>query len=263
MTEKSNANTKIQSARASREKRIVVSLESVIKEYALGERKLRVLNELSLAVHAGEFVAIMGPSGSGKSTLLQMIGCLDRPTSGRVFIDGEDVSTLSSDNLADVRSQKIGFVFQAFNLLPGLTALENVEIALSIREFGQRERTERARDLLHRVGLEERENHHPNELSGGEKQRVAIARALANDPEFLLADEPTGNLDSQSGEDVMALIHGLWKNGATIVMVTHEPVVAQYSQRIIHIRDGRVEAEESPSRHFLHEHKEFKLKAKW
>ncbi len=224
----------------------VISLENVCKEYSLGARQLRVLDGLSLRVREGEFVSIMGPSGSGKSTLLQLIGCLDKPTGGRVLIDGEDVSKYSSDALAEVRGRKIGFVFQAFNLIPTLSALENVEIALSINEVGVQERAMRAKKLLEQVGLADRSNHAPNELSGGEKQRVAIARALSNNPKFLLADEPTGNLDSKSGEEVMDLIRDLWKSGATVVMVTHEPVVARYSQRIIHVRDGKIESEETP-----------------
>ena len=225
----------------------VISLENVCKEYSLGQRKLVVLDDLSFSVRQGEFVSIMGPSGSGKSTVLQMVGCLDRPTSGRVLIDGEAVSQLSSDRLAEVRSRKIGFVFQAFNLLPSLSALQNVEVALSINEVGKEARRKKAEALLEKVGLSGRAGHKPGELSGGEKQRVAMARALANEPKFLLADEPTGNLDSKSGEEVMELIRQLWKNGATIVMVTHEPVVAGYSQRIIRIRDGKVESEESPA----------------
>ena len=230
------------------DKRDVIRLESVVKEYSLGSRKLQVLKGVSFNVRAGEFVSIMGPSGSGKSTLLQMIGCLDQPSSGKLYIDGEDVSSLSSDRLAEVRSKKIGFVFQAFNLLPSLSAISNVEIPMSISEMPKAERMARANELLELVGLSDRENHKPNELSGGEKQRVAIARALANNPAFLLADEPTGNLDSKSGEEVMALIQKLWKGGATVILVTHEPVVAQYSQRVIHIRDGVVEMEEKPEK---------------
>ena len=230
------------------DKRDVIRLESVIKEYSLGSRKLQVLKGISFSVRAGEFVSIMGPSGSGKSTLLQMIGCLDQPSSGKLYIDGEDVSSLSSDRLAEVRAKKIGFVFQAFNLLPSLSAIQNVEIPMSISEKPKAERMARANELLELVGLADRENHKPNELSGGEKQRVAIARALANNPAFLLADEPTGNLDSKSGEEVMALIQKLWKGGATVILVTHEPVVAQYSQRVIHIRDGVVEMEEKPEK---------------
>jgi putative ABC transport system ATP-binding protein len=226
-------------------KKAVLEFKDVVKEYSLGSRKLQVLKGVTFSVNEGEFVSVMGPSGSGKSTMLQLMGCLDKASSGSVKIGGEDASQLSSDHLADLRARKIGFVFQAFNLLPNLTALQNVEVAMSINEVGKAERIARARQLLAVVGLLERENHKPNELSGGEKQRVAIARALANKPAFLLADEPTGNLDSKSGEEVMEFIYGLWKNeGLTIVMVTHEPVVAGFSQRIIHVHDGQVEREE-------------------
>ncbi len=221
----------------------VIKFENVIKEYPIGNRKLRVLDNVSFTVRKGEFVSVMGPSGSGKSTMLQLMGCLDRPSFGKVLIDGENISTFSSDRLADIRCTKIGFVFQAFNLLSNLTALENVEIARSINEKPKKERFERAKKLLKQVGLEERENHKPRELSGGEKQRVAIARALANNPSFLLADEPTGNLDSKSGEGVMALIRELSKSGATVILVTHEPLVAKYSKKIIQLRDGRIESE--------------------
>ena len=223
----------------------VISFENVTKAYSLGDRQLAVLKDMTFSIKKGEFVSVMGPSGSGKSTLLQLMGCLDQPSSGKVFIDGVDVSTFNSEQLAEIRSNKIGFVFQAFNLLPNLTALQNVEIAMSINEVPKQERMEKAKRLLKLVDLSERETHVPSELSGGEKQRVAVARALANNPSFLLADEPTGNLDSKSGTDVMNLIRDLWKTKqTTIVMVTHEPVVAQYSQRAIHIRDGMIESEE-------------------
>lgn len=222
----------------------VLVFDGVHKSYDLGKRKLEVLKGVSFRVNRGNFISIMGPSGSGKSTLLHMIGCLDQPTVGKVFVDGQEVSTLNSDRLAEVRGQKIGFVFQAFNLLPNLTALQNVEVAMAIDDVPKAERVKRARELLARVGLSHREDHKPNELSGGEKQRVAIARALANNPSFLLADEPTGNLDSKSGEEVMGMITDLWKqHKATIVMVTHEPEVAGYSQRIIRLRDGTIEKE--------------------
>lgn len=221
----------------------VILFSNVVKEYCLGVSRLRVLNGVSFSVSEGEFVAVMGPSGSGKSTLLHLMGCLDRPSSGKVFIDGEDISNLDSNHLADVRSRKIGFVFQAFNLLPNQSALQNVEIAMTINEMAKEERLRRAKELLSLVGLSERESHKPNELSGGEKQRVAIARALANGPSVLLADEPTGNLDSKSGAEVMELIKKLWKNdGMTVVMVTHEPVVARYSQHIIHLSDGMIDS---------------------
>jgi putative ABC transport system ATP-binding protein len=226
-------------------KKSVLEFDNVIKEYSLGKRKLQVLKGVDFSVEEGEFVSIMGPSGSGKSTMLQLMGCLDKPSLGKVFIDGEDVSSFSPNKLAEVRAKKIGFVFQAFNLLPNYNALKNVEVAMSITEMPKGQRIARAKKLLSLVGLSERENHRPSELSGGEKQRVAIARALANNPAFLLADEPTGNLDSKSGNEIMELIRGIWKNNhTTIVMVTHEPVVAQYSQRILHLLDGVIESEE-------------------
>ena len=223
----------------------VIRFEGVTKEYPIGNRRLRVLEDVSFSVKRGEFVSIMGPSGSGKSTMLQLMGCLDLPSFGKVFIDGEDISTFSPNRLAEVRCTKIGFVFQAFNLLSNLTALQNVEVAMAINEIPGGERQRRALTLLESVGLKERQGHKPKELSGGEKQRVAIARALANNPSFLLADEPTGNLDSKSGEEVMDLIGDLGKGGATVILVTHEPVVAQYSKRIIHLRDGKIESEEA------------------
>ena len=222
----------------------VISFEGVTKRYSAGTRSIDVVKNVSFRIRQGEFVSIMGPSGSGKSTILQLMGCLDRPTEGKVIIDEQDVAKMNSEMLAGVRSRKIGFVFQAFNLMPNLSAMQNVEISMAINEVPRRERTERAKELLKLVGLTERENHKPNELSGGEKQRVAIARALANEPSFLLADEPTGNLDSKSGEDLLALIRMLWKNGTTIVLVTHDSEIAEMSERIIRIRDGKIESEE-------------------
>lgn len=224
----------------------VIVFKDAVKEYSLGERKLRVLNGVTFSVNEGEFLVVMGPSGSGKSTLLHLMGCLDQPTSGEIYVGGEEISLMDSNSLAEVRSKKIGFVFQAFNLLPNLSALQNVEIALSINEVPKEERLKRARKLLSQVGLSERETHKPSELSGGEKQRVAIARALANRPSILLADEPTGNLDSKSGAEVMEMIYKLWKNdGMTVIIATHEPVVAQYSKRIIRLRDGLIESQET------------------
>jgi putative ABC transport system ATP-binding protein len=235
----------------------VLEFRNVIKEYKLGDRSLQVLKGISFKVHKGEFVSIMGPSGSGKSTILQLMGCLDKPSSGTIFIDGENVTNLKSNRLADIRRKRIGFVFQAFNLLPNFTALQNVELAMTIGEKSKSDANARARKLLAQVGLTQREKHKPPELSGGEKQRVAIARALANNPSFLLADEPTGNLDSKSGEEIMALINNLWKSEqTTVILVTHEPVVAQFSQRILHIRDGSIEAVEQT------EHKNRKINIK-
>ncbi|MFA5246580.1 MAG: ABC transporter ATP-binding protein [Candidatus Micrarchaeia archaeon] len=231
----------------------VLEFDAVSKEYSIGSRKLAVLSNINFKIHKSEFVTVMGPSGSGKSTMLQLMGCLDKPSSGRILVDGIDVSKLGSDELAKVRSQNIGFVFQAFNLLSNLSALENVEVAMSIAEHPKAERMERANALLEKVGLAERATHKPNELSGGEKQRVAIARALANNPAFLLADEPTGNLDSKSGKEVMELIRGLSEDsGTTIVVVTHEPAVALYGKRTILLGDGSIKSDgptKMPSSH--------------
>ncbi len=192
-------------------------------------------------VERGEFVSIMGASGSGKSTLLHLIGCLDKPTSGSVSIDGIDASTLSSDELAELRTSKIGFVFQAFNLLPALTTFQNVELSMTIAEKDKAVRRERTKRLLQQVGLGERGTHRPNELSGGEKQRVAIARALANEPTLLLMDEPTGNLDSKAGAEVMNIVRELWREkGLTVIVVTHERSIAEHAKRIIHVKDGLI-----------------------
>lgn len=204
---------------------------------------MTVLSDVSLSVRKGEFVSIMGPSGSGKSTMLQLMGCLDRPSVGKVFVDSVNAASLSSDELADLRASRIGFVFQAFNLLANLSAVQNIELAMAIGEREKAARRERARQLLKLVGLEERADHKPSELSGGEKQRVAIARALANEPSLLLMDEPTGNLDSKAGNDVMQLVASLWKGkGITVVLITHEEFIADYAERVIRLKDGRVES---------------------
>jgi putative ABC transport system ATP-binding protein len=205
---------------------------------------VHALRGVDLKVKRGEYVAIMGPSGSGKSTLLHILGCLDKPSSGTYMLDGTDVSKLSDDRLASIRSERIGFVFQAFNLIPGMTAFENVIIPLQIKGEDERKSEQKAKFLLELVGLSKRASHKANELSGGERQRVALARAMANDPAFILADEPTGNLDSKTSAEVMRYIHHLWERlGITIIMVTHEPVVARYSQRIIQLKDGKVESD--------------------
>ncbi|MEM0475760.1 MAG: ATP-binding cassette domain-containing protein [Candidatus Norongarragalinales archaeon] len=219
----------------------IVELHSVIKDYAASAESeaLRVLHGVTFSIARGEFVAVMGASGSGKSTLLHLIGCLDKPTSGSIVLDGIDVALLSSDELAEIRARKVGFVFQAFNLLPNFTALQNVELAMTIAEKERNERRACAARLLEQVGLGQRANHKPNELSGGEKQRVAIARALANEPALLLMDEPTGNLDSKAGVEVMKVVQKLWREkGLTVVVVTHERSVAEHAQRIIHLKDG-------------------------
>ncbi|MEO8277773.1 MAG: ABC transporter ATP-binding protein [Thermoanaerobaculia bacterium] len=226
--------------------RALVDLRDLVKVYTLGEVEVRALDGISLAIPAGEFVAIMGPSGSGKSTLMNIVGCLDRPTSGTYILDGIDASGLDKNARAEVRNAKIGFVFQNFNLLARTTALENVELPMlySDRLSTATERRERAREMLLRVGLKGREDHRPSQLSGGQQQRVAIARALVNDPAILLADEPTGNLDSKVSEEIMAILQELNAQGRTVITITHEPDIAQFAQRIVAFKDGRIVSDE-------------------
>jgi putative ABC transport system ATP-binding protein len=224
---------------------IVIRAEDLWKTYEMGAERLHALRGITLEIHKGEYVAIMGPSGSGKSTLMNLIGCLDTPTGGHYWLAGKLVSELDDDELAYIRNKEIGFVFQTFNLLPRATALHNVELPLIYNGTSSEERLERARKTLAQVDLAPRMLHKPNELSGGQRQRVAIARALVNNPSILLADEPTGNLDSQTGEEIMALFAKLHEGSNTIVLVTHEAEIAAHAHRVIHLRDGKVESDKA------------------
>jgi putative ABC transport system ATP-binding protein len=223
---------------------IVIRTHNLWKTYVMGDQEIHAVSGVDLTIHRGEYVAIMGPSGSGKSTLMNLIGCLDTPTRGEYYINGQLVSDLSDDELARIRNKEIGFVFQTFNLLPRATALHNVELPLIYAGMPAEARLERAKEALRMVDLESRMYHKPSELSGGQRQRVAIARALVNNPSILLADEPTGNLDSATGNEIMALFDVLHKQGNTIVLVTHEHDIAMYAHRVIHVRDGKVERDE-------------------
>jgi putative ABC transport system ATP-binding protein len=223
---------------------IAIQTEALWKTYEMGSEKLHALRGIDLIIHRGEYVAIMGPSGSGKSTLMNLIGCLDTPTSGKYWLAGRLVSDLDDDELAYIRNKEIGFVFQTFNLLPRATALHNVELPLIYNGTPADERIAKAKHALAAVDLSERMQHKPNELSGGQRQRVAIARALVNSPSIVLADEPTGNLDSKTGDEIMALFARLHGEGNTIILVTHENDVAQRADRVIHVRDGTVESDE-------------------
>lgn len=219
---------------------MVFELNNIFKDYMQGREPVPVLKDITMSVEDGEYVAIMGPSGSGKSTLMNIIGCLDKQTKGRFIFDGADIMKCSDRQLSDIRNTKIGFVFQNFNLMPRQSALENVELPLLYAGFSKRKRREMAQNALKRVGLENRMSFNPTQLSGGQKQRVAIARAIVNKPRLLLADEPTGALDTKSGDDVMELFEELNNDGVTIVMITHEPEIAQHAKRIMYIRDGEL-----------------------
>src|SRR5215831_9777677 len=221
----------------------IVQLEGVTKVYKLGDVEVHALRGVTLTVNRGEFAAVMGSSGSGKSTLMNILGCLDKPTSGEFRLDGKPVSRLGSDGLARIRNRTLGFVFQSFNLLSRTTALENVELPLLYADVPARERHHRAAEALTQVGLADRMEHHPNQMSGGQMQRVAIARALVTRPKVILADEPTGNLDSETSVEVMTLFQELWRGGITIVLVTHEPDVAAFAGRVVNMKDGRVKSD--------------------
>lgn len=221
-----------------------ILFSNVTKVYELGGETVHALAGLTLSISPGEFTAIMGPSGSGKSTLMNILGCLDRPTNGSYQLDNQEVATLNDDELAITRNQKIGFVFQSFNLLPRMSTLENVALPMVYAGVKNKERIERAKEVLTMVGLEGRMNHRPNELSGGQRQRVAIARSLVNDPTIIMADEPTGNLDTKSGDEVMNIFSQLNSQGRTIILVTHEPEIAEYAGRVVYVRDGVIERDE-------------------
>jgi len=219
---------------------MLIDIRDITKVYDMGEERVHALNGVSIGVERGEYVAIMGPSGSGKSTLMNLIGCLDTPTSGSYVLNGREVERMTDDELAQIRNQEIGFVFQTFNLLPRTTALQQVELPLVYSGVPKKDRRERAVRALEAVGLGDRMGHHPNEMSGGQRQRVAVARALINDPSILLADEPTGNLDSQTGAEIMALFDELNSRGNTIILVTHEEDIAAHARRIVRLRDGTI-----------------------
>ena len=223
---------------------IVIRTFNLWKTYIMGDQEINAVSGVDIEIKRGEYVAIMGPSGSGKSTLMNLIGCLDTPTNGQYYINGNLVSEMSDDELARIRNKEIGFVFQTFNLLPRATSLHNVELPLIYSGMAAAERIERAKTAMKQVDLEQRMHHKPNELSGGQRQRVAIARALVNNPSILLADEPTGNLDTATGNEIMALFERLYQQGNTIVLVTHEHDIAMHAHRIIHVRDGKVEKDE-------------------
>jgi putative ABC transport system ATP-binding protein len=223
---------------------LVIRIERITKEYEMGHTTIRALRGVDLTIYRNEYLAIMGPSGSGKSTLMNMLGCLDTPTTGRYEFNGKDVAAMGDDELAEIRNREIGFVFQTFNLLPRSTGFENVELPLIYANVKADERRLRAEQAMEAVGLGDRMYHKPNELSGGQRQRVAIARALVNNPSIILADEPTGNLDSRTGEEIMILLENLYLRGHTIVVVTHEEDIARNARRIVRLRDGLIESDE-------------------
>ncbi len=222
----------------------IIHLDNIYKSYFMGKQSVSVLKGLSLDIRKNEYVALMGPSGSGKSTLMNILGCLDSPTSGSYVLNGQDVSKMQDDALADVRNKEIGFVFQQFNLLPRMSALENVALPLVYAGIPKKQRLEMAMDVIKKVSLEDRSHHKPNELSGGQCQRVAIARALVNNPSIILADEPTGNLDTKTSVEIMEIFNTIHEGGNTVVLVTHEEDIANYAHRVIRLRDGKIETDE-------------------
>lgn len=226
----------------------IIHLEGIRKSYFMGKNELEVLKGISLDVHRNEYIALMGPSGSGKSTLMNIIGCLDTPSSGKYILNNRDVSKMEDNALAAVRNKEIGFVFQQFNLLPRLTALENVALPLVYAGMSKKLRTEKARNMLEMVALSDRANHRPNELSGGQSQRVAIARALVNDPAIILADEPTGNLDTKTSHEIMEIFGHIHQRGNTVMLVTHEEDIANHARRVVRLRDGLIESDKKRER---------------
>jgi putative ABC transport system ATP-binding protein len=222
----------------------LIELDAITKVYRMGDVRVQALAGVSLRIEQGEFVALMGASGSGKSTLMNLIGCLDRPSAGSYWLQGQDIARLDKNSLAEIRNRSLGFVFQSFHLLPRTSALENVELPLLYAGVPTRERHQRARAALVRVGLGDRLDHHPNQMSGGQQQRVAIARAIVTQPPLILADEPTGNLDSRTSVEIMALFQELGRGGMTVVIVTHEPDIAEYTRRVLTMRDGRIQSDE-------------------
>jgi len=221
----------------------IIDIANIRKEYIMGSQLIAALKDVSLSIQKNEYVALMGPSGSGKSTLMNILGCLDTPTSGTYKLNGTEVSEMSDDDLALVRNREIGFVFQTFNLLPRLSALENVALPMVYKGMAKTERTKRAEEVMDMVGLKDRMHHKPNELSGGQRQRVAIARALVNNPSIILADEPTGNLDTKTSYEIMNIFENINKNGNTVILVTHEEDIAKHARRIIRLRDGLIESD--------------------
>jgi putative ABC transport system ATP-binding protein len=227
----------------------LIQITNIKRDFVLGSEIINVLKGIDLQINKGEYVALMGPSGSGKSTLMNLLGCLDTPTSGTYILNGKDVSQMHDDDLAEIRNKEIGFVFQTFNLLPRTTALDNVALPMVYAGYSKSERNKRATEVLTQVNLADRMDHQPNQLSGGQRQRVAIARALVNNPSIILADEPTGNLDSKTSVEIMNLFNDIHKNGNTVILVTHEEDIAQYAHRVIRLRDGKIESDTLNANH--------------